>query len=345
MEATKTSLIVDLPEGYSSRITTPDDAEAFAKILEADSLSIGITRKFDADEIRDDWTSPDFVLEESARSVLDSTGNLVGIVTVWDTGRPPVHPFLSLVIHPDHMQSGVGEAMLAWGEERAKLAIDRCPPGSRVSIRSNANDLHETRKAMLEAFGMEKVRYFFRMLINMDEAPPAPQLPDGYIIRPIQYPEELEKTVRAVMDAFKDHWGFVEEPIEVALKDWQHHIEIDKLFDPSEWFLAIDEITGEIAGFSLCRSEHWSDPSVAYVFELGVRREHRRKGIALALLHHVFGEYWRRGRKDVALHVDASSLTGAVKLYEKAGMRQDERSVAYDKLLRDGEEMMTTSAE
>lgn len=345
MEAIETSLIIDLPEGYTSRVTQPSDAEALVEILVADAKLLGKSREFDPDEIRTDWESPDFVLANSSRTVLDSQGKLVGIVTVWDTDKLPVHPFLSINIHPDHMASGIGEAMLAWGEERAKQAIDRCPPDVRISFRSNCDDMHEGRKVLLENFGMEKIRYFFRMLINMDEAPPAPKLAEGYIIRTMQYPDELAATVQAQLDAFRDHWGFVEEPLEVVLKHWQHHIDTDKLFSPSDWFLAIHEETGEIAGISLCRSEHWSDPSVAYVLDLAVRREHRRKGIALALLHHTFGEFWKRGRKDVALHVDASSLTGAVRLYERAGMHQDERSVAYEKLLRDGEELMTTSAE
>lgn len=344
MEAIETSLITGLPAGYTSRVTQPSDAEAMVEILLADAKLLGKSRQFDPDEMRTDWESPDFVLADSSRVVLDSDGTLVAVVTVWDTSKPPVHPFLSINIHPDHMASGIGEAMLAWAEERAKQAIDRCPPEALVSMRINSDDMHETRKALLERFGMEKIRYFFRMLISMDEAPPAPQLAEGYTIRTMQYPDETADTLRAVIDAFKDHWGFVEAPFEEELKEWQHHIDTDKLFDPTVWFLAIHEETGEIAGFSLTREEHWSDPSVAYIFELGVRREHRRKGIALALLHHTFGEYWKRDRKDVALHVDATSLTGAVRLYEKSGMHQDERSVAYDKLLREGEELMTTSA-
>ena len=37
-------------------------------------------------------------------------------------------------------------------------------------------------------------------------------------------------------------------------------------------------------------------------------RSHRKQGIGLALLHHAFGEYYRRGYKGVTLGVDAENL-------------------------------------
>ena len=40
-----------------------------------------------------------------------------------------------------------------------------------------------------------------------------------------------------------------------------------------------------------------------------------------ALLTHSFGEFQRRGKLSAELGVDAESMTGAVGLYERAGMR------------------------
>ena len=216
MEAIETNLITGLPEGYTSRPTVPEDAEFVAKILEAEARTIGQTRQYIADEIRDDWKSPNFVLADSSQSVVDSDGTVIGFVTVWDTDKTPVHPHVSFAIHPDHTSKSLGLAMLAWGEERAKQVIDRCPPGSRISMRSGTNDKHEARKAILEAYDMKQIRYFFRMLINLDEAPPKPQLPEGYSIRTATMPDELEAIVQAERDGFKDHWGYVEQPFEDA---------------------------------------------------------------------------------------------------------------------------------
>ncbi len=82
---------------------------------------------------------------------------------------------------------------------------------------------------------------------------------------------------------------------------------------------------------------------MGYVHTLGVRRPWRRRGIALALLHHSFGEFFNRGKSKVSLHVDAKSLTGATRLYEKAGMHVDRLSHNYEKELRPGKDLSTQS--
>ena len=76
---------------------------------------------------------------------------------------------------------------------------------------------------------------------------------------------------------------------------------------------------------------------------LGVRREWRKKGLELALLHHAFGEFYQRGIPRAILVVDAGSLTGATRLYERAGMRVERAQNTYAKLLREGNDLMTTS--
>ena len=63
--------------------------------------------------------------------------------------------------------------------------------------------------------------------------------------------------------------------------------------------------------------------------------------VGLAMLHLAFGEFYRRGKAQVTLDVDAESLTGATRLYEKAGMRLLRRQVAYDLVLREGKELAT----
>jgi ribosomal protein S18 acetylase RimI-like enzyme len=86
-------------------------------------------------------------------------------------------------------------------------------------------------------------------------------------------------------------------------------------------------------------------PEKGWVDDLGVRRAWRRRGLALALLQHSFREFYKRGTRKVGLGVDASSLTGATRLYEKAGMHVARQFNSYFKVLRDGEELMTQSLE
>ena len=83
----------------------------------------------------------------------------------------------------------------------------------------------------------------------------------------------------------------------------------------------------------------------SWIDELGVLRPWRRQGIALALLLHVFGEFYRRDRYKVGLGVDGQSLTGATRLYEKAGMYIFRQLDAYEKVLRPGQDLSTKALE
>jgi ribosomal protein S18 acetylase RimI-like enzyme len=66
---------------------------------------------------------------------------------------------------------------------------------------------------------------------------------------------------------------------------------------------------------------------------LAVRRPWRRRGLGLALLRHSFVEMERRGMTRASLGVDAENLTGAVALYERAGMRVARRNDCWQKEL------------
>ena len=67
---------------------------------------------------------------------------------------------------------------------------------------------------------------------------------------------------------------------------------------------------------------------------LGVRRPWRRRGLGRALLLHAFGEFRARGKRGAGLGVDGLNPTGAVRLYEQAGMHVARRFDQYAKPLR-----------
>ena len=66
-----------------------------------------------------------------------------------------------------------------------------------------------------------------------------------------------------------------------------------------------------------------------------------------ALLRHSIVELHRYGQRKVGLGVDADSLTGATRLYEKAGMRSDPARLyyIYDKELRPGRDLSRSQIE
>ena len=175
------------------------------------------------------------------------------------------------------------------------------------------------------------------MLIELDQEPEAPIWPEGITVTTLAQRPDLEAVYRAVDDAFRDHRGHVDESFEAGFARFQHWTETDPHFDPSLWFLAMDG--DRIAGMSFCREKSWDDPEAGYVNVLGVRREYRRRGLGLALLKHSFVAVYQRGQRKMNLGVDATSLTGATRLYEKAGMHVHYAFDMYEKELRPGVEI------
>src|SRR5437016_14577840 len=65
----------------------------------------------------------------------------------------------------------------------------------------------------------------------------------------------------------------------------------------------------------------------------------RSKGLGMALLRQSFVEFYRRGSRKARLGVDSQNLSGATRLYERAGMHKAHESYNYEKELRAGVEL------
>ncbi len=329
-----------LSQGFTSRPATLEDAEAFVDLLNTCSRELVGMPLHDLDETITELQAPSFNTETDTRLVFASDGTLVGGVQIWDR-VPHVRIYADACVHPEYRGRGIGSALCEWIEARAQEAVPQAPEGTRVTLNQGALTQDTPARALLEARGYRPIRYFSRMVIEMDALPPTPLVPEGIIIRPFIRGQEEHAMVAAEQDAFRDHWGFVERPLEEEVEEWMHWLETDPSVDPALWFIAVDG--KEIAGMAICFPKLAEDPEMAYVDTLGVRRPWRKRGLGLALLQHAFGACYERGKRKVALDVDAESLTGATRLYERAGMHVQRQEVAYEKELRPGKDLSTQS--
>jgi mycothiol synthase len=137
-------------------------------------------------------------------------------------------------------------------------------------------------------------------------------------------------TFDAVEEAFADHWGH----LPAVYEDWIGRTR-SASFDPGLWLLATegDEIVGTSLGSG--------GPLGGWIGGLGTRRAWRGRGVARAILLEHLRIFWERGMRTVQLGVDGASLTGATRLYEKAGMRVVERYDQVAKQLREGRDLAT----
>ncbi len=338
-----------LPQGYVARPATMDDLEAIVETINIATRDLIGGDKFTVSDFKIDWGLQHFNLETDTRLVLSPEGQVAGIYEYWDTDEPHVRYVVWGRVHPDHEGQGVGSHLLSWVDQRAARSLENAPDGARAYLHAVLPAVILGAGVLLEDNGYRLIRHFLRMVVELNGSsavpPGAPIWPQGITVRPVDLEHEVPEVVQAVRDSFKDHWGYVEMPFEDDFQHWRNIIENDEKFDPSLWFLAMDG--DEIAGVSLCRQSASDDPQMGWVGALGVRRRWRRRGLGLALLLHSFSEFERRGKHRVGLGVDAGSLTGATRLYTKAGMHSDplHQQDLYEKELRPGIELGTQTVE
>jgi mycothiol synthase len=333
---------VTLPASFTVRGASLEDVGASLEMwnLWAHKV-IGQDEISDVQAIRNEWRSPGFDPAEDIRLVFAPDGGLVGYIEVWTTTKPPVHPWIWGRVHPDYSGLGIGTWMLSWAENHSLKALDKLAPDLRFAPRVGIYNQAKESQKLFEAFGYHYIRSSYRMLIQLDAPPPAPVWPEGLTIRTYNPETDLEDVFRTDQDVFRDHFGFIEEPYREGLARFKHFMTGYEGFDPSLWFIAWDG--DEVAGICLCRPQGFDDPELGYVNVLGVRRAWRKRGLGLAFLYHAFGEFYRRGKRKAGLGVDAENLTGALRLYEKAGMHVHRQFDMFEKEIRPGLEISVQS--
>ncbi|MFC1878357.1 GNAT family N-acetyltransferase [Chloroflexota bacterium] len=327
--------------GYQLRPATMNDLEITVEMFNQwSSQALGMD-KFTLAESAHEWNTPGFDLETDTRLAFKQDGKLSGYYEVWDLNEPHVRLHCWGCIHPQHSGNGLGPQLVKWAEKRACQAVEKAPAEARVVLVGHALSSDESAVRRYQDAGFELIRHSLRMVIHLNGKAFAPVWSENINIRTMDKGQDDIKLVQAVREAFRDHWGYVESPFDDELARWQHLMETHEDFDPSLWFLAMDG--PKIAGFSLCYPKIDDDPDMAWVGSLGVRRPWRRRGLALALLNHSFNVLSEFGKNKVGLAVDANSLTGATRLYEKAGMRSDPqwKLSQYEKELRAGKDLST----
>jgi ribosomal protein S18 acetylase RimI-like enzyme len=181
--------------------------------------------------------------------------------------------------------------------------------------------------ALLRNNGYAPVRYYWRMEIKLPAAPAAAAFPAGIALKPFSLDEHAAAVWQADNEAFHDHWGSHDRDY----AEWSQDKFGNPSFDPTLWLVAWDG--QEVAGFSQNRFRQ----GIGWIGTIAVRRPWRGQGLGIALMRHSFGEFYKRGMPTIGLGVDSANLTGATRLYQRAGMVVAGEFALYEKELRAGE--------
>ena len=291
-----------------------DEFDAMLELMRAHQLAVFGEADANPQDLRTWLTSPSVDVERDIR-VLAQDGRLVGYADVDPTRDEPPLWWCDLVVAPDVDRGEITKELVAWLEKRAGAGT--------IRVWTSAGD--ESSVVAYTGLGFTPARHSYRMELDLQGEPRQPVWPDGVTVRTVEEDEH-----RRVYDAMMEVWQDTSDPMDETFDEWAHWVIRTDAFDPTLWFLAF--AGDELVGFSLCR-EDVSDSTAGYVATLGVRRPGRRQGLGEALLLHSFAEFRRRGYRRATLGVDATSPTGATRLYERAGMRVYRDTVFLEKRL------------
>jgi mycothiol synthase len=311
-----------LAPGYTIAPARPELAEPIHRmIVESEIAEFGEATGYSLDELRDDLEALD--PERDAWVVIDPAGSIAGYAYIRD--RAHVRMDVEGYVHPDHTGHGIGTTLIRLGEARAREHVPLAPPEERVVLHNWINAENAAAREILEREGYTPFRSFRRMEMALDDSLPAPEWPDNIYVRACMPDQDEHLFYTTLEESMADHWGHIPTDFDAWLERRKRGS-----FDPSLWFLALDG--DEPAGAAICTV---SD-GVGWVDYLGVRAPWRRHGLGMALLRHSAREFRGRNLDRMALGVDSDSLTGATRLYERAGMHIAQHHATYGKELRPG---------
>jgi mycothiol synthase len=319
---------MELLPGFRMRPPQDDDADEVAAFANEECVAWLGAPVIDAGFLKTRWTAPgadrdlDFSVVESAG------GELCAYLSV--EAEPPFTEIFALgIVAPAFHGHGLGAAIVSENERRARRFETLADPSARVVIHAGALADEPRVSALLSSRGYRDVRRFELRRIDFTDDPPLPGDVDGITLRQFD-PADVRRLYEAHIEAFADHWGESSETYESF-----RHLTLEAPdFDARLWSVAWDG--DELAGYVGAQEKSWESDSRGYIGLLGVRRAYRRRGLGEALLRTAFRALHARGLRGADLHVDADSVTGATRLYERVGMAAHPRFATWEKELRPG---------
>ena len=257
-------------------------------------------RDTDEADITGDWDAPGFNLAVSTL-VVEEGDRLIGYAVVDEHGGAD-----SVVLPGSPAQAQ--DHLLSWLEKWSS-PLEQHLPHADVQLAQ-----------LVRQRGWTPTRQFWRMRIELDSPTPLPQWPDGVAARSYERPSD-DRTVHPLIETcFAEIGG---QPVR-TLEEWSAFLLETPRFDPEMCVVAVRD--GQPIGAAM--SQDVAD--YGFVRQLAVSPQLRGRGIGTALLHECFQRHAARGLPATVLGADAANPTGAIALYEKAGMRVSERFTRWE---------------
>lgn len=311
--------LVPLPGGYSTRPASEADAHSIYRVIYDYDVDMVGYSDFAMDDLLELFLEEHFNIDRDSCLVVDQEGRAAGYTMLW--AREPRRRYTAFaVVHPEHLGRGIGTYLLGFLERR--MAEHVAYEGGAILWNWIDSD-DEAARRMVETAGFSEVRRHYTMMTDLDGRDLESPVPERTRIRTCTE-DDAELIHSLHEETFAEHWGFTP----LSYVQWRKQSYERSDTDLSMWFLALED--DEPVGFLIGRAMD----GLGWVGDLGVRKAHRRRGAASALLRHSFSDFKRRGLSKVGLGVDASNETRAVHVYQNLGMQAERVYLTYEKLYR-----------
>jgi len=310
------------------------DAAAVASVCNAWSFCVRGTSETSKEDVQRNWQRSGVEIAADTRVVEAPNIGILGYATFSDSFHDYARLRGSIFMLPEHRRSEIESDLLNWIDNRAKESLRRITPGKRVVLSHLALAKDRLRRDLLSSHGYRVVNHSIRMRLELPGPTQGeePQIPEGISIRSCDRSSDLPAVSAVVQEAFRKHRGFVERTTEDDVDRYERWLDDDPNIDMGVWHLAC--AADEVIGVCLGSSSYSGNSKQAYIFTLGVREAWRGQSVGHALLAHAVDVFGARGCTAVDLDVDTANVTGALRLYERVGMRARWQIDEYEKELQ-----------
>ena len=290
------------------RHATLDDVPAITALWQRFEVATRGFTETDEAGVRGEWDVPGFDLARDTLLLVDGD-DVVGYAATDDSGHA------DSCADPQRPGDGLEDRLLDW------LAEQSAARSLALQHYWGAGD--DAAGERFARHGWSPARTFWRMRVELDQPLPDPVWPDGVRLvdlDPARHGPTAHALIRTAFADIGDGSG------QAPYEEWESFVLAPERFVPGLALVAQegDEVVAVSIGQLL-------PDRVGFVRQLAVPRAHRGRGLALAMLHETFRRCAERDLVAVALGVDAANATGAVRLYERAGMRVFEQFTRWDR--------------
>lgn len=238
--------------------------------------------------------------------------------------------FLFVHLKPEWRGTGLGKAMGEYFIERIEEIAAGHPADTAKKLETYASNTLPWHQKFAEQLGFKIVRYGISMTRPCSEPVEVLPLPAGLEVRPVGE-EHYRMVFNATMEAFRDHWHFV-EPTEADYKNWLENPRLS----PSLWKVAWDgdQIAGQVLNFINHKENEDFSRKRGYTEGISTQRAWRRRGVARSLLTQSIKMFQDMGMEETSLGVDTENPSGALNLYTSVGYTEERRFITYQRPLK-----------